>query len=357
MLWMRVFAFTAGLAHLVLILFAWRMVTRHGQTPVVLAIVISGLVIGALSILAYYAFPDLGRSTVEGYTADPGGRMQGVTSQPNTLGGIAAFTVLLAIMYFREFTTRQRALAAAAIFISTFCLFYSDSRTSIVTLALCLLLWWLRRANVALNLFTIVAIALAACLIITFVPDVSAYLARGEAGPTDLSSLNGRSRIWDVAWESIYAHPWLGQGYGSSRLILPIDDRLFGAAVNTHNVYMELLFSGGAVLFGLFVLAVAASLFRSAMRGRTEALIALVFFLVRGSAEATFVGARRCSGPHILCRYFNVPCAFRTRLPRDDPARPIFAAGRQSAFSDAPHELRPIMNISQAGNRAGLHHD
>ena len=163
-----VFAFTAGLTHLVLILFAWRMVTRHGQTPVVLAIVISGLVIGALSILAYYAFPDLGRSSVEGYTADPGGRMQGVTSQPNTLGGIAAFTVLLAIMYFREFTTRQRALAAAAIFISTFCLFYSDSRTSIVTLALCLLLWWLRRANVALNLFTIVAIALAACLIMTF---------------------------------------------------------------------------------------------------------------------------------------------------------------------------------------------
>ena len=60
-----VFAFTAGLAHLVLLLFAWRMVTRHGQTPVVLAIVISGLVIGALSILAYYAFPDFGRSTVE----------------------------------------------------------------------------------------------------------------------------------------------------------------------------------------------------------------------------------------------------------------------------------------------------
>src|SRR4051812_39535022 len=30
-----VFAFTAGFAHLVLLLFAWRMVTRHGHTPVV----------------------------------------------------------------------------------------------------------------------------------------------------------------------------------------------------------------------------------------------------------------------------------------------------------------------------------
>ena len=120
----------------------------------------------------------------------------------------------------------------------------------------------------------------------TFVPDVSSYLARGEAGPTDLSSLNGRSRIWDVAWESIYAHPMLGQGYGASRLILPMDDRLFGAAVNTHSVYLELLFSGGVVLFTLFVIAVAPDVFRSAMQGRTEALIALLFFLVRGAAEA-----------------------------------------------------------------------
>jgi O-antigen ligase len=281
-----VFSLTAGLAHLVLLFFAWRVVTRNGQIPVVFAIVISGLVIGVLSIVAYYAFPDLGRSTVEAYTADPGGRMRGVTSQPNTLGTISAFTALLAVMYFQVFAPRQRVLAAAAILISAFCLVYSDSRTSIATLVLCLLLWSLRRANIALNLFTIVAIALAASLVMTFVPDVSSYLARGEAGPTDLSSLNGRSRIWDVAWESIYAHPMLGQGYGASRLILPIDDRLFGAAVNTHSLYLELLFSGGVVLFALFVVAVGAAIFRSAMQGRTEALIALLFFLVRGAAEA-----------------------------------------------------------------------
>ena len=281
-----VFSLTAGLAHLVLLLFAWRMVTRYGQTPVVFAIVISGLVIGVLSIVAYYAFPDIGRSTIEAYTADPGGRMRGVTAQPNTLGTIAAFTVLLAVMSFHLFAPRQRVIAAAAILTSAFCLVYSESRTSIATLILCLLLWSVRRANAAFNLFTVVVIALIAALVMTFVPDVSWFLARGEAGPTDLSSLNGRSRIWDVAWESIHAHPILGQGYGASRLILPMDDRLFGAAVNTHNLYLELLFSGGVVLFALFLIAVAAAIFRSAMRGRTEALIALLFFLVRGAAEA-----------------------------------------------------------------------
>jgi O-antigen ligase len=280
------FSLTAGLAHLVLLLFAWRVVARNDQTAVVFALVISGLVIGAMSIVAYYAFPEIGRSMVEAYTADPGGRMRGVTAQPNTLGTISAFTVLLAVMFFQVFAPRQRVLAAAAIVISAFCLVYSDSRTSIATLAVCLLLWSLRRANIALNLFMVVAIALAASLVMTFVPDISSYLARGESGPTDLSSLNGRSRIWDVAWESIYAHPLFGQGYGASRLILPMDDRLFGAAVNTHSLYLELLFSGGVVLFALFVIAVAAAIIRSAMQGRTEVLIALLFFLIRGAAEA-----------------------------------------------------------------------
>ena len=281
-----VFGFTAGLAHLVLLLFAWRLVTRHGQTPVILAIVISGLIIGALSIVVYYAFPEIGRTTVELYSSAPEGRMRGVTPQPNTLGALAALTVLLVVMYFQFFTVKQRVLAAAAVLVSAFCLVYSDSRTSIAALALCLFLWWLRRANIAFNLFTIIAIALAACLIITFVPDITAFLVRGDAGPADLATLNGRSWIWDVAWESIHAHPMLGQGYGTSRLILPMDDRLFGAAVNTHNVYLELLFSGGLVLFVMFVLVVAATIFRSAMRGRTEALITLLFFLIRGAAEA-----------------------------------------------------------------------
>jgi O-antigen ligase len=258
--------------------------------------------------------------------------MRGVTPQPNTLGAVAAFTILLAVMYFQVFTTRQRVLAAVAILISAFCLVYSDSRTSIATLALCLLLWWLRRSNVALNLFTIVAAALAAMLIITFVPNVSAYLSRGEAGPTDLSSLNGRSRIWNVAWESIYAHPYLGQGYGASRLILPMDERLFGAAVNTHNVYIELLFSGGVVLFGLFVLVVAASVFRSAIQGRTEALIMLLFFLIRGAAEATPYGGLPLFPAFVfyiavsLC-LARSPAGFQTS-PARAGLRPAFAGPR-----------------------------
>ena len=284
------FALAAGLTHLALLLFAWRIVNRYGQPHAVLAIVLAGTIIGVLSIFTFYALPDIGRSIADTLNSDPGGRMRGVAAQPNSLGTISAITILLAVMHYRAFTARQRVFIIVAICVMTFCLIYSDSRTSIAALLLCLLLWRLCRANAAFNLFAVVGIALVACLLIGFVPDVASYLTREGAGPDELASLNGRARIWAVAWENINSNPILGQGYGASNVILPADDRLFSAALNSHNLYLELLFSGGLVLLTLFAIAVFVSIVRSATRRRAEALIALLFFLVIGAAEVTPYG-------------------------------------------------------------------
>jgi exopolysaccharide production protein ExoQ len=281
------FAFAAGFAHLSLLLFAWRLVNRQGAQNAMLAIVIAGTIVCALSIFVFYAFPEIGQSALDSLDGDPGGRMRGVTTQPNLLGEIAAITVLMAVMLFRTLTVSARFFAGAAIFVAAFCVIYSDSRTSIVALLLCLGLWWLYRANAALNLLTIVGAGLLAAVVNPFTPDLAAYLTRAGARSDDLASLNGRSYIWQVAWEHINAHPLIGHGYGASRTILPTDDRLFAAAVNTHNLYLELLFSGGIVLLGLFVAVVAIALMRSVARKRGEALIAMLFFLMVGGAEAS----------------------------------------------------------------------
>ena len=283
------FALAAGLAHLALLLFAWRLVARLGQLRIALALVIAGLIIGALSVYAYFFWPEIGQASAALAGSDVGIRMRGVTAQPNSLGVISALTILLAVMHFRAFTIRQRVLVGVAILMASFCLIYSDSRTNIAALALCLLLWVVCRANAAINLFVVAGIALSACLVTVFVPDVSAYLSRSGSSE-EIASLNGRSRIWDVAWEHIYAHPFLGQGYGSSRLLLPQDDRLFDAALNTHNLYLELLVSGGIALLALFVLAVAIALIRSARARRVDGMIALLFFLIRGIAEVAPYG-------------------------------------------------------------------
>jgi O-antigen ligase len=284
------FSLVAGLAHLTILLFAWCMVHRYGQPRTVFAFVMTGLIIGLLSIFAYYVFPDIGRSAAGTLSSEISGRMQGVTAQPNSLGLIAALTILLAVMHLRAFTPRQRQLAIVAICVAAFCAIFADSRTSFLALLVCLGLWGLHRANAALNLFGIVGIALIACLLIGFVPDVADLLTREGSRTDDLASFNGRWKIWSVAWEYITDHPYIGQGYGSSELVLQRDDRLFAAAVNTHSVYLELLFSGGAVLLALYVFAVILAVVRSARDGRAEALIAMMFFFVVGVAEATPYG-------------------------------------------------------------------
>jgi O-antigen ligase len=284
------FSFTAGLVHLTLLWFAWNLVERHGRQQTALVVVVAGALVGGLSIVIYYYYPELGVSSSTRFGEGLTGRMRGLTSQPNVLGSISALTMLIGVMHFQAFTLRQRALVAFAAVIAAFCLIYSDSRTSMAAVALCLAMWWLCRVNPALNLFALLCIALSAVAIYMFVPDFSSFLTRGDDGTSDLASLNGRSRIWAVAWEYIHASPIIGHGYGASRLLLPIDDRLFGAAVNSHNVYMEVLFSGGVILLGLFILATGMSIIRCITRRRIEALIILLFFLIRGVAEAAPFG-------------------------------------------------------------------
>jgi O-antigen ligase len=196
-------------------------------------------------------------------------------------------------------------------------------------------MWWLCRANAALNLFAVVGVGLLACLVIAFVPDVGAYLSRAGARSDDLTSFNGRWAIWNVAWEHIQASPLLGQGYGASRSFLPTDDRLFAAAVNSHNVYLELLFSGGAVLLGLYLVAISISVIRSVMQRRTEALVTVVFFLILGAGEATPYAGLPLFPAAVF--YTAIALCLARPVPSQAPKRraPSFAAASNRPFLGA----------------------
>ena len=281
------YAVTGGLAHLAVLLFAWHFVNSQGAARAMLLLILTGTIIGIASIFAYFAFPDLGRSIATAIEADPGGRMKGVTGQANALGMICALTVLLAVTSYSDLGHRRILVAAVAIVVGAVCLISSDSRTAMAALASCLLLWTLWKRNPAINLFVIVAIALVGCAILTFVPDVAPYLTRTGSRADDLATLNGRREIWDVVSEGIRAHPFLGEGYGASRVFLPQDDRLFLAAVNAHNVFLELLYSGGLLLLLLYATGVGWSLIRNLRRMQVAPLIALIFFLVIGTTTST----------------------------------------------------------------------
>lgn len=279
------FALAAGLANVVILLFCWRQVHRLGPERSVLMLIIAGAVMACLSIIAFYAFPDLGQTTGDIF-GEEGGRMSGIASAANTLGAISALTILFSVMYFQRFTQRQRIIAAVAIPFAVWALIGSVSRTSIIALILCLGLWWLCRGGAARNLLGAALIGLTACIAIIMKPDWVALMSRSNSAE-DLATFNGRSEVWTVAWENIFQHKIFGQGFGSSRVVLQNDDRLYSAAVHTHNLYLELLFSGGLIAFGLFVLAFGMTVLGTVRQPRPAPLVALMFFVLVGATEAT----------------------------------------------------------------------
>ena len=61
-------------------------------------------------------------------------------------------------------------------------------------------------------------------------------------------SLTGRTAIWAAVYEKVRASPWLGYGYGASRLILSED--WSGIASNpphAHNMILQSLLSVGVI--------------------------------------------------------------------------------------------------------------
>jgi O-antigen ligase len=260
-------------------------VNRLGPDRTAIVITLAGGVVALLSIIVFYVNPELGRSSdlVRGGLSE---RMSGVAAGSNALGVISAITLLFGIMHFSNFSRGQRTVVSLAMFAAAITLLASDSRTSMIALVIGLALWAVCRGGALVGLLTALVAAIVACLVLALLPDVLESVSR-TGSEEDITTLNNRSRVWAVALEHISKNPLLGEGYGASSELLRVDDRLFGAAVNAHNVYLEVLFSGGLLGFALFVTALATAAVASIRRRRPEALVGLIVFMILGVTEST----------------------------------------------------------------------
>jgi O-antigen ligase len=133
--------------------------------------------------------------------------------------------------------------------------------------------------------------------VFTLAPDLvfGSVSRTGEA--EEVTSGNGRALIWSVVLERIWEQPLFGYGYGSATFILPQDPRLFSVAAHTHNLYFEVLFSGGAIALFLFVAALLVTFYEGIRNDRFGPLLVLSFFLLRGIFEpAPFGGVPTYAG-------------------------------------------------------------
>ena len=267
-------------------LFCVWMTERLGEDRVASVLVSLVGFIAICSLVVYFVYPELGRMRAWlGSEFGENNRIQGIAGTPNGLGSMTAMSLIFTLLYFGRVEKKVRSLMLMAAVPSAVCLIMSNSRMSMASLIVCATVYLASKGNRAANA-GIIALGVAAVAALFFsAPDMflSSLARSGDA--SEITSATGRSEIWAVVLEHVAARPLTGYGYGMSTSILPMDPRLFSVAAHTHNMYLEVLFSGGAISFSLLMVAVVSTLYVGLRTGCIEPVIILLFYLLRGLTE------------------------------------------------------------------------
>ncbi|HXN87407.1 MAG TPA: O-antigen ligase family protein [Candidatus Binataceae bacterium] len=147
--------------------------------------------------------------------ADGVERFKSVFSGPNEVGGVMLFTVGPAILYWNKVSRFKKILLAVMMAIAVGCTALADSRSPFVGLgAGCLgyVLWRYRlRGVLVLGVLGVLGIGVALLFGKNLVAD---YVQRG-----DVTTLTGRTELWQFVIASIKANPIMGYGYQTAGAI------------------------------------------------------------------------------------------------------------------------------------------
>ncbi|HWK95872.1 MAG TPA: O-antigen ligase family protein [Pseudolabrys sp.] len=324
------FALTCALMFLACFLYAVYLSVWLSNCVAVQVMMCAALLLCVGSIFVYYVIPSIG--VMQAWTAEGGfgeiGRMKGLTGSANGIGFIAAFGAAMAMLYYRLLDRFGRSIALALIPSALACLVLSNNRSSMMALAAALWVGYVFRRNAAPKILLTVTLGMvAAAALIFFSDEIFALLSRSGRAE-EITSATGRSAIWSVVLDMWAQKPLTGYGYTSALAILPLDPRLFHVAAHAHNMYLELLFAGGALLLSLFLYALWQT-FRQAHRlGALNEAALLVFFMLRGMTEATpFSG---------MVGYASIAFALTLALVIGPLVQPRVAAAPVSAPGLAP---------------------
>lgn len=197
---------------------------------------------------------------------------QGITSQKNLMGQVAAILVLVGLLSLEHLKPSKRFFLVLASFVA---LVMSSSGTAMVCLASSLLAvalirlvatlrthrsWWVPALVAAL----VVLVALFSAFIFDALPAYPEVRSALLAALGKSETLTGRTALWDLVLEqSRYRSDWIGGGYGafwdiSYTRIAYIVGRLGFAPIQAHNGYLD-LFNDLGLIGLILVMAVLAT--------------------------------------------------------------------------------------------------
>lgn len=266
------------------------------------------LLIAALASLALAgAVPKLVLSKyAEGLIPGLHYRFWGLASHPNTMGGMSV--ALMLMLWLRPFS--RRWLQALAWLVAVAALFLTQSKTSwlaaIMAYGVLLIYRHGRDAKGRLHLGVWVSLLLgmaflAAGLLFIDVEKISSRFLDSVAG-SGLSTLTGRTKIWQVAANMWLDSPWFGYGPGAWS---PLHRMELGvpSATQAHNQLFQALSEGGlfdAVSMIIYFVLLGRAAFRCASWTRGVSIAFFLIIAVRCIGESPFSIENMTSGDVVL---------------------------------------------------------
>jgi O-antigen ligase len=272
-------------------LFCIWMADEYGETTTVSFMILIVGFVATVSLIVYFVHPELGRMHAWlGRRFGASNRIMGIAGSPNGLGVMTSVGLVMTLLYFRRMSLRMRKAVLFAVIPTSICLIMTQNRMSFASLLVCSMIFIGRGRNKA-PVFALMGFAgVAVVALVLLDPDTFLSMLSRSGDASEITSGTGRSMIWSVVLEHIAARPVLGYGYAAATSILPLDPRLFYAAAHCHNLYLEVMFSGGLLSFILFVIALFSTLYEGLKGRHFEPLLILAFFLLRGITEPSPFG-------------------------------------------------------------------
>jgi O-antigen ligase len=202
------------------------------------------------------------------------GRLAGAGVNPNQLGSLLAVGVVLAgaLACYRPLSGAARSIAAVAAGLSAILLTMTQSRGSLLGLAVsALALPFLagrgRRLGAAL-LTLIAAVAMSGWLLLVAPPETLQRLTHASVGSSTEGS--GRLDLWRIGMRMFHDRPWTGIGAGNFQVssvhyLLEPGQIVYAAFIVDapkvpHNIYLQVLAELGIIGLGLFLTVVGICL-------------------------------------------------------------------------------------------------
>lgn len=299
----------AVLTHLIMFYTVVVLTLRFGFENALYYYVAGVCIFCLCSLIAYYAFPTVGRYW---FFNDHGvffqsTRMSGIAGHPNSLG-VMCTTALLGLLHLVCIRYPVSKIVYIGAMIILLCLFLTDSRTSqggTLLMAGVYLAVYLRLFSVAM--LAGVSFSLLVLASIVFSWDILfevLQLVSRSGDVEEITSLTGRSHVWEQLFILMERRPVLGWGHATmGSVLLEYKDEIGFEVGQAHNLYLQIFFSSGAVGFFVYMLTLLSSVFVAfvqAHRDRAPFLLCVLIYIMLASFTEAFMLSSIANNAYLL---------------------------------------------------------